>query len=252
MLLKDLMCRHGAFLFRGRSYLPLLLVPIIVAAILQPAPFDHWYSRRVELFWELGSLVVAFSGLMVRVLTTGFVPAGTSGRNTRRQIAESLNTTGFYSVTRNPLYLGNFLVALGIVLAVKVWWLVLIAVIAFALYYERIIFAEEAFLEVKFGTDYRRWAERMPVFFPNFRLWQAPQQTFSVRTVLRGEFHGFYLIVVVFTLIELGHDMAEGMSFAASVAGNFAWPAFFWAGTLVYLLLMFLKKRTRLLQVDGR
>lgn len=252
MLLKDLMCRHGARLFRGRSYLPLLLVPIIVAAILQPAPFDHWFSRRAELFWELGSLVVAFTGLMVRVLTTGFVPAGTSGRNTSRQIADSLNTTGFYSVTRNPLYLGNFLVALGIVLAIKVWWLVLIAIIAFALYYERIIFAEEAFLEAKFGADYRKWTDRTPAFFPNFRLWQAPQQTFSVRTVLRREFHGLYLIVVVFTLVDLSHDMAEGASLAAWIAKDFAWPAFFWAGTLLYLFLMFLKKRTKLLQMDGR
>lgn len=226
MLMKDLMCKHGALLFRGRSYLPLLLVPVIVAAVLQPAAFDHWFSRRAELLWELGSLLIAFAGLMVRTLTTGFVPAGTSGRNTTRQIAESLNTTGFYSATRNPLYFGNFLVALGIALALKVWWLVLIAVIAFALYYERIIFAEEVFLEARFGADYRRWAERTPAFFPDPRLWKTPQQAFSFRTVLRREFHGFYLIVVVFTLIELGHDMMEGASFPEWVAKSFAWPAF--------------------------
>lgn len=252
MLLKDLMCKHGALLFRGRSYLPLLLVPIMIAAVLEPAAFDHWFSRRAELFWELGSLSIAFTGLMVRVLTTGFVPAGTSGRNTTRQIAASLNTTGSYSATRNPLYFGNFLVALGIVLAVKIWWLVLIAMIAFALYYERIIFAEEAFLETRFGADYRRWAERTPAFFPDLRLWQSPQQAFSVRTVLRREFHGFYLVVVVFTLIELGHDMAEGARFSEWVARSFAWPAFFSAGTLLYLLLMVLKKRTKLLHVEGR
>ncbi|MBX9826582.1 MAG: isoprenylcysteine carboxylmethyltransferase family protein [Xanthobacteraceae bacterium] len=252
MLLKDMMSKHGSFLFRGRSYLPLALTPLLAAAVLQPAALDHWISRRAELIWEFGSLAIAFVGILVRVLTTGFVPAGTSGRNTSSQIAESLNTTGFYSVTRNPLYLGNFMVMLGIALATKAWCVVLIAAIAFALYYERIIFAEESFLEAKFGEDYRRWAGSTPVFFPNFRLWQAPLRTFSIRTVLRREFHGVYLVVVIFTLVELGHDLTEGASLSGWIDGDFAWAAFFWTGTLFYLILVFLKKRTKLLEAAGR
>ncbi|MGC9453013.1 MAG: methyltransferase family protein, partial [Oceanipulchritudo sp.] len=51
---------------------------------------------------------------------------GTSGRNTKQQVAYSLNTTGFYSVVRNPLYLGNFFMYLGIALFTHHWWLVLV------------------------------------------------------------------------------------------------------------------------------
>ncbi|MGB8874133.1 MAG: hypothetical protein WCC75_12145, partial [Desulfobaccales bacterium] len=47
-------------------------------------------------------------------LPWGLPPRGTSGRNTQGQVAETLNTTGIYSLVRNPLYLGNFLIWLGL------------------------------------------------------------------------------------------------------------------------------------------
>lgn len=252
MLLKDLICEQGNFLFRWRSYLPLGLVPLLVIAVSEPAAFEHWFSRQAEFGWELANLGVALSGLLLRAVTVGFAPAGTSGRNTERQVAESLNTEGLYSVTRNPLYLGNFLVVLGIVLAIKVWWLVLIIVTAFALYYERIICAEEAFLESKFDVNYRTWAARTPVFFPDLRLWRRAEASFSIRTVLRREFHGLYLIVVAFTLIEFGHDLVEGATLTGWIDKGAAWIVFFWCGTLIYLALMILKKQTRILDVAGR
>ena len=59
----------------------------------------------------------------------GFAPRGTSGRNTLGQVAEVLNTSGMYSVVRNPLYLGNFVIWLGLALFIKVWWCILIVVL---------------------------------------------------------------------------------------------------------------------------
>ncbi len=56
---------------------------------------------------------------------------------------------------------------LGVVLAIKVWWFVLLACLVLALYYERIICAEETFLQQKFGKAYTDWAARTPVFIPN-------------------------------------------------------------------------------------
>ena len=56
-------------------------------------------------------------------LCVGFTPRGTSGRNTKEgQVAESLNTLGMYSMCRHPLYLGNLLMWLGIVMYMGHLW----------------------------------------------------------------------------------------------------------------------------------
>ena len=253
MLLKDRLSEDGSFLFRWRSYLPLALLPLVIVAISQSGAFDDWISKPMESAWGLGSLCVAMLGLSLRALTVGHVPEGTSGRNTRAQSARTLNTTGLYSVTRNPLYLGNLLVMLGIVLGTKVWWLIPLMTAFFALYYERIIVAEEEFLEEKFGTSYTEWARRTPIFLPEFRLWRKPALAFSIRSGLRREFPTFYLIVVAFTLVELGHDtLAESEQLAEWVRDDTAWLLFFGTGTLIYLITRLLKKHTRILEVPGR
>jgi protein-S-isoprenylcysteine O-methyltransferase Ste14 len=158
---------QGSFLFRWRGFLPLLLAPLALYAIWESRGLVGWLDEPIEEAWELLSLFIAFLGLAVRGLTVGFAPSGTSGRNTHEQRAQTLNTTGLYAIVRNPLYLGNYLVLIGIVLAIKVWWLVVIACLAFALYYERIICAEEAYLKERFGAAYVAWAAKTPAFFPN-------------------------------------------------------------------------------------
>ncbi len=135
-------------------------------------------------------------------LTVGRTPASTSGRNTRRQVAESLNTTGIYSTVRHPLYLGNFLMALGVVLFPMTWWLVVIYGLAFWLYYERIMLAEEAFLRSRFGTAFEEWARRTPAFVPRLRGYVAPDLPFSLRNVLRREYNGAFAVVLLLTLLE--------------------------------------------------
>lgn len=132
MLCRQLV-RQGRFLFRWRGVLPLVLLPIALLASFQSGQFAHWFGEPVEEAWEVLCASFCLVGLAVRALTVGFAPAGRSGRATRAQRAERLNTTGLYSITRHPLYLGNFLVFLGFVLLTKVWWFPLPAILAFAL-----------------------------------------------------------------------------------------------------------------------
>ena len=87
----------------------------------------------------------------VRSYTIGTTPRGTSGRNTEEQVAEQLNSSGIYSTVRHPLYLGNYLMWIGIVLFTKSISFTIIVSLMYWLYYERIMFAEERFLERKFG-----------------------------------------------------------------------------------------------------
>ena len=69
-------------------------------------------------------------------------------------------------------------------------------------YYERIICAEETFVQRKFGKTYTDWGARTPVFIPKPWRRSRPELPFSLCTVLRREYNGLFFIVVAFTLIE--------------------------------------------------
>src|SRR6185312_8121054 len=98
----------GNWLFRWRSYLPIPFVIFIALALHEfQLPYN---SLAIHEYWAKFCVVLSFCGLAIRALTVGCAPAFTSGRNTRRQCAQELNTTGMYSIVRHPLYLGNFII----------------------------------------------------------------------------------------------------------------------------------------------
>jgi protein-S-isoprenylcysteine O-methyltransferase Ste14 len=238
--------RSGSWLFRHRSFLPVAAFPIIIAAGV-----SYHYICRSHSLTELGQaigLLVSFLGLGVRLLTVGYAPAGTSGRNTTVQVANQLNTTGMYSIVRHPLYLGNYLVMLGLILAIHSWIALFLATGIFCLFYERIMFAEERFLREQFSGDFESWADRTPAFVPDLSHWVKPDESFCWRTVLRREYTGFFLITSLFFLIDLvGDSIAE-----RHLKLDLHWISLFILGLLAYFTLRSLKKYTRLLHAPGR
>ncbi len=240
--------RQGTWLFRYRSYLPLVLVPLVLIALRDSEYLEKYLGDLVEDIWEVLCVGISFLGLFVRCLTVGYVPEGTSGRNTKQQRADRLNTTGMYSIVRHPLYLGNFLIFLGMMMFTQVWWIVLLSILLFWLYYERIMYAEEEFLRDKFGRHFVEWAEQTPAFIPDPRRWKRPDLPFSLRTVLRREYTGFFVITSSFTILEVSGDaIAEGR-----LEIDPEWLGFFAVGLIVYFVLRTLKKKTHWLHVKGR
>ncbi|MBU0700655.1 hypothetical protein KKE26_05100 [bacterium] len=110
-------------------------------------------------------------GILVLAVTVGCAPEGTSVRNRKQQIADILNSTGCYSMVRNPFYLVNFFVGLGESLFFCVWYVPVIYSLMF-IYYELIIFAEEMFLTQKFVQFYVNWATNTPMLFSCIKNWQ--------------------------------------------------------------------------------
>ncbi len=232
----------GNWLFRWRSYLPLAMVVLLFMGIGHFAyPFG---SHRWDQAWEILCLSVSLVGLWVRVLTVGHAPSGTSGRNTQRQVADSLNVAGMYSVVRNPLYLGNFLAGLGPTFFLRVWWIPAIYCLVFMLYYERIIFAEEAFLRQKFGAPYVDWARKTPVFWPRFHQWQPSTRPFNWRQVLRREHQTLLGIVAVFFALEAIGEWYLGQS----LFDDSMWNAIAAAALAVFAIIRALRKFTPLLK----
>lgn len=253
MLIRRRLEHDGNFLFRWRSYLPLLLFPILIAGLPESVRVEQALGGRLSAVWTCVCVAIAFAGLAVRVMTIGFVPAGTSGRNTREQRADHLNTSGLYSVVRNPLYLGNFVVLLGVVCATRVWWPVVIATLAYWLYIERIVAAEEAFLEQKYGEQYLAWAATTPAFVPRWKNWRSPAMPFSVRTVLRREYSGLAAVGALFWILSAARDVVvERKSAVIWMHDDAAVIALFLATLLMYAALRSAKKHSRLLHELGR
>lgn len=242
--------KSGNWLFRWRSFLPLILFAAAFPVILLGWHTDPAFA---ELKWWLPCLLVSLLGQTIRAITIGYTPRGTSGRNTTEgQVAESLNTRGIYGTVRHPLYVGNFFMWMGIVLFTGSWWFSLVVVLLFWLYYERIMFAEEAFLRRKFGETYLAWSGKTPAFVPRLSGWSAPGVAFSLRNVLKREYNGFFAIFVSFALVEAAHNLRQsGFDFSAQLL-NQHWVYMLAGSAAVFLVLRTLKKRTKVLDVRGR
>ena len=193
--------QQGNFLFKNRGNLPLL---VVVAGI----PVAYFTGKNCPSdiagfnWYEMLCLFVSLSGFMMRVLTVGFTPRGTSGRNVDQQIADELNATGAYSIVRHPLYVGNFFMWLGVVMMTYNAWFIIVICLVYWIYYERIMFAEEQFLTRKYGDAYTQWATVTPAFIPSFRKWQKPKENFNFRKVLRQEKNGLLAVFLLFFILS--------------------------------------------------
>ncbi len=234
---------QGKWLFRRRSFVPLLLVIVVIGGLSQyPRSINHGWDQA----WEIICLGISLSGLIVRMMTIGFIPKGTSGRSTTTMDASTLNTLGMYSIVRNPLYLGNALMWFGLSMLLRQWSVTVVFMLLFWLYYERIIYAEEAFLREKFGLPFLAWAQKTPAFFPRLGNWRSSGQCFSIRRVLRREYSPFFAIIAAFTFMEIITDWAA----YGKPEIDYLWLSFFGGGALIYVTLRTLKKKTKILDAE--
>ena len=103
----------------------------------------------------LFSLPLVLLGEAVRLWASGHI-----------EKTKKLATGGPYAHTRNPLYVGSVLLALGICVAASSLWLALVVVAYFLAFYPAVIREESAFLARTFGEDFARWSSEVPAFLP--------------------------------------------------------------------------------------
>jgi protein-S-isoprenylcysteine O-methyltransferase Ste14 len=238
--------KQGEWLFRWRSYLPLLFIGLVAIALYDYRwPFHNYVEYSI---WAKLCFGLSLSGLIVRCITIGYTPANTSGRNTLKQVADQLNTTGMYSLVRHPLYLGNFLIGLGACLAPFVWWLPVVYCLLFCAYYERIMFTEEAYLRRVFGKRFKAWAAGTPAFFPGSVSWRRPPLPFSFRNVLRREYTGLMVVI----LVNAGMQFTEHLIIDHRIVYEAFWVTLLIGGGTNYFTMKWLKSLTTVLNVQGR
>ncbi|HMW40149.1 MAG: isoprenylcysteine carboxylmethyltransferase family protein [Saprospiraceae bacterium] len=248
MPLQEELESQGNWLFRYRSFLPLVILLIGGTVYLwgdSGEAFRWLQEKRGQTGFELACLAVSLVGSMVRLYTVAHAPVNTSGRNTSEgQVADSLNTTGIYSAVRHPLYVGNFIMWLGVCLLTANVWFVVIFCLLYALYYERIMYAEEQFLRRKFGEQYTQWGDKVPAFFPDWSRFVAPKHPFNWRKVLRSEKSTTVNLFAVFCLFDVG-----GYYLRSAEAMNLILIGLLCLSLLAYVIIKVLEKNSNVLNV---
>jgi len=161
----SLLERWGTFLFRTRDA---LFPVVILACILLSEPRFPNGSREADLWLDLAGVLVALAGQALRVTVIGFKYIARGGKN-RRVHAEDLVTGGIFALARNPLYVGNILVLLGLFLIWNSPLLYLVGVPFVLVGYRGIVAAEEAFLRGKFGAQYDAYCASTNRWIPDLR-----------------------------------------------------------------------------------
>lgn len=196
--------KSGNWLFKHRGVVPVFVFLVCSPVLLCTFSFwNYWmYSTGTVITVTILAALVSLAGMAVRAYTIGTTPHGTSGRNTDKQVAKQLNTKGIYSIVRHPLYLGNYLMWLGLLIFIMDFPFLVAVSLVYWLYYERIMFAEERFLEREFGQQYLDWSMTVPAFWPKFRQFEKGDVPFHFKSVLRREYPGFMAITLCFTLVD--------------------------------------------------
>ena len=212
MTIKNSLEVSGNFLFKYRGHIPLIVFVLIVPiSFFTPYKTYAFYNGLNETILFTAVFLI-FSGHFIRARTVGKRTIQTSGRNRSHQVAQVLNKTGWYSLLRHPLYFGNYLIWLGLAIFLSNFWFVIILSLLFWIYYERIMFAEEVFLEEKFGGEFTDWASKTPSFFPSFKNYVPNICPFSWRIVAKNEYPGvissatsFLFILILKRIVLLGY-----------------------------------------------
>lgn len=237
--------RTGNLFFKYRSYIPLALYVASLPFIFFDEE-DFFFFR--EAWWGAACFGISAIGMIIRALTIGYTPRGTSGRNADKQIAESINTKGMYSLVRHPLYLGNFLMWLGLIIYAGSLEFLILAIAFFWFYYERIMFAEEQFVRNRFGVEFDEWASKTPPFFPRLHGWKSPELPFAFRNVLKREYHGFFASIISFCFLNVIKHIAYNTGDWIDIEWIYALAA----GATIYVTIRIIVKTTKLLNVGGR
>ncbi|HHJ36460.1 MAG TPA: hypothetical protein ENJ87_11900 [Gammaproteobacteria bacterium] len=205
--------RSGEALFKVRGkYLDIVIVISVVVAYFQGTlgPFTSDTANQV---WFWASLGVAFSGALVRIFTSGHAALGTSGVTKVAAIASELNTTGPYSLVRNPLYLGRILNFTGIAMLSGSWVYGALTFLISILIYERISIYEEEFLYKEFGKEaHAKWAKDVPFLIPRLHGWVKPKYPFWMRRCIYREekkIFSLFTVIVLCDLARRGFDLSQ-------------------------------------------
>ena len=234
------MARFGKTLFviRGVYIYATLIIGVVISwAHKDLGPFADPEADRL---WFWIALLLASLGALIRIKTSGHAALGTSGRVKAAAKAAELNTTGPYSLVRNPLYVGRIINYTGMAMLSGSWAFAVIVLLLSILIYERISVYEEEFLTGKFGNAHRTWAVNVPMLWPKLTGWVPPKYKFWWKRMIWRERQKVFLLGTAVFLNWLARHDFDMAALPANMTGwIYAWVALAAAFALTEIMGLF-------------
>jgi protein-S-isoprenylcysteine O-methyltransferase Ste14 len=236
-----MMAPIGSFFFKYRNY----LAPIVFALMA----LDVWPIFNDEgwrIFGLVAGITVAVCGQALRALTIGLAYIKRGGRG-KQVYADTLVQEGVFAHSRNPLYVGNFLIVTGVGLAANSLLFILIGlpIVTFGLI--AMICAEEAYLRNKFGEQFDEYCRRVNRLLPNFSGLQETMNSmeFNWQRLVAKEYGTAYWWTAGLTLLIL---KSQYQQYGRAIDSRTIWilVAVLAVLTLGFLTAWFFKKTKRL------
>ena len=178
----------GRLFFRLRSLTALPFIFILI------------YFAHPTFVSALVGAIPLVLGELLRLWAVGY--AGGATRSRSLGAASDLVTTGPYAHVRNPLYLGNLLLSLGVCVIANVYWMIIVLLVGYFVQYLPIIASEEAYLREFCGAPYQTYYAAVPRFIPRLRSYTNPSaHSFAFSRALKAEKRTLTAIVCVIGLI---------------------------------------------------
>ena len=181
------------FLFKYRSYTP---IPIGIMIV--------YFARQDSALLLIG-VPFLLLGESIRVWAVSYAGGET---RTRRVGAPALCSSGPFAFVRNPLYLGNMFMYLGIVFiagSANIWLMVATTVAFFLIQYSLIVSLEEETLEAIFGQEYEEYRKNVPALFPRHTRWDTrdKRKPASMLKTIKTEKRTLQNVIFILLLIFL-------------------------------------------------
>lgn len=233
----------GNFFFKYRNWIFILFY----AALFIPSRplFSAEYFGENYHFWPIIlGLVITVTGQLIRGLTIGLAYIVRGGKE-GKPYAEGLVTTGIFSHCRNPLYVGNILMLLGVGILANSLFYVAVMIPVFLFIYQAIVLAEENFLRGKFGPGFDEYRRHVNRWIPDLR---GIGKTFSTmefnwrRWILKEHTTQFIWLIGITLLLLLNYPQLTNYDTDQRNLLLIICLAFL---VLVYILVRFLKKTGR-------
>lgn len=155
--------KAGNFFFRYRN----TLFPLVFATLFFEGTWPLFDNHLIEMWEIVTGIIIALSGQTLRALTIGLAYIKRGGKK-KQVYAEALVQDGIFAHCRNPLYLGNILIILGVGIAGNSFLFVLFGIPFLLFAYLAIIHAEENYLGKKFGQEFEDYCKRVNRIIPSF------------------------------------------------------------------------------------
>lgn len=179
-------------IFKFRSYTPL---PFIVLMVI---------FQKANIVSMILGFILIIVGEFFRLWGVSY--AGSETRTTGNVGGTYLVVSGAYSFVRNPLYVGNMLMYLGVgIMSMALFpYLQIIAILFFFFQYTVIIKEEEAFLQSKYGKSYENYCEAVPKLIPSLKSYQnqnLDQPAFNFKAGLSSEKRTLQAITIIILIV---------------------------------------------------